>query len=84
MCPIPVLTTRLRVGLELIRVDGRGYVKIEDAEKYGLSNGYELNVNSTHTEPAYMLSVFHQLHCLVCPLLSPDDCKLTPSSHTSR
>ena len=52
-------------------VDGRGYVKIEDADKYGLGKGYEMSVNSTHTEPAYMLSVFHQLHCLVCPLLTP-------------
>lgn len=43
-----------------------------------------MNVNNTHTEPAYMLSVFHQLHCLVCPLLPPDDCQLTVFSHTSR
>ncbi|OBT64717.1 hypothetical protein VE03_05897 [Pseudogymnoascus sp. 23342-1-I1] len=47
-----------------LSADGRGYVKIEDAEKYGLVKAYELNINRTHTEPAYMLSVFHQLHCL--------------------
>ncbi|KFX97708.1 hypothetical protein O988_04725 [Pseudogymnoascus sp. VKM F-3808] len=47
-----------------LSADGRGYVKIQDAEKYGLGKGYEMNVNATHTEPAYMLSVFHQLHCL--------------------
>ncbi|KFY06812.1 hypothetical protein V492_07717 [Pseudogymnoascus sp. VKM F-4246] len=47
-----------------LSADGRGYIKIQDAEKYGLGKAYDLNVNVTHTEPAYMLSVFHQLHCL--------------------
>jgi hypothetical protein len=43
-------------------------VKIEDPAKYGMGEPYQLKVNHTHSEPVYMLSVFHQLHCLVCPL----------------
>jgi len=39
-------------------------VKIEDSDSFGLSQPYAIQLNSTHTEPVYMVSVFHQLHCL--------------------
>lgn len=45
--------------------DGRGYVKIEDSEFFGLDQPYRQNINATATEGVYMMSVFHQLHCLV-------------------
>ena len=46
-------------------IDGRGYVKIKDGESFGLDPPHFINVNATYAEPVYMVSVFHQLHCLV-------------------
>ncbi|KAH8600731.1 hypothetical protein B0O99DRAFT_287856 [Bisporella sp. PMI_857] len=43
---------------------GRGYVSIDNAKDFDLGEAYELYENATHTTPVYMMSVFHQLHCL--------------------
>ncbi|EEA19804.1 hypothetical protein TMatcc_009947 [Talaromyces marneffei ATCC 18224] len=42
---------------------GRGYVQIEQDDAIGLSEPYSIEAHWT-TEPVYMMSVFHQLHCL--------------------
>lgn len=34
-------------------------------ESYDLSDPYTVSINRTHDGPGYMLSAFHQLHCLV-------------------
>jgi len=47
-----------------LSADGRGYVHIDDWESFGLSEPYSMQMNATHNEPVYMMSVFHQLHCL--------------------
>ncbi|RKU49524.1 hypothetical protein DL546_008893 [Coniochaeta pulveracea] len=44
----------------------RGYVQIPNRASYNdLVEPYTVPVNLTHDGPAYMMSVFHQLHCLV-------------------
>jgi len=45
--------------------DGRGYVIIDHPERYDLPKPYMVRVNRTSDGPAYMMTVFHQLHCLV-------------------
>ncbi|KAF3385797.1 hypothetical protein DPV78_012674 [Talaromyces pinophilus] len=42
---------------------GRGYVQIPNSDTFGLSEPYIIEDHS-RTEPVYMMSVFHQLHCL--------------------
>ncbi|KAJ3029528.1 hypothetical protein HDV00_009553, partial [Rhizophlyctis rosea] len=42
----------------------RGYVQIPDYKSYDLLEPYIVPVNYTSDGPAYMMSVFHQLHCL--------------------
>ena len=38
---------------------------LDDYEAYDLSDPYTVALNRTHDGPGYMLSAFHQLHCLV-------------------
>jgi len=40
-------------------------VHLDDYEAYDLSDPYTIALNRTHDGPGYMLSAFHQLHCLV-------------------
>ncbi|KAI0165133.1 hypothetical protein GGR52DRAFT_95680 [Hypoxylon sp. FL1284] len=48
-----------------LSAEARGYVQIPDSESYAiLSAPYTVAVNRTADGPAYMMSVFHQLHCL--------------------
>ena len=47
--------------------DARGYVHFPNPESYDLSDPYTVSLNHTHDGPGYMLSAFHQLHCLVRP-----------------
>ena len=65
---------------------GRGYVSIKDAASFELDEPWSLNLNATHTTPVYMMSVFHQLHCLVRPSPFPHSQRpyviLTAISHT--
>ncbi|KAL1583315.1 hypothetical protein WHR41_08062 [Cladosporium halotolerans] len=44
--------------------DARGYVHFNNYESYDLSDPYTVSINRTHDGPGYMLSAFHQLHCL--------------------
>jgi hypothetical protein len=45
--------------------EARGYVQIADYDDYPvLSKPYMVPINRTSDGPAYMTSVFHQLHCL--------------------
>ncbi|KAI1263920.1 hypothetical protein F5Y18DRAFT_91209 [Xylariaceae sp. FL1019] len=45
--------------------DARGYVQIPDYASYDtLGKPYTVAINRTSDGPAYMTSVFHQLHCL--------------------
>ena len=44
--------------------DARGYVHFPNPESYDLSDPYTVSLNHTHYGPGYMLSAFHQLHCL--------------------
>ncbi|RVD89735.1 uncharacterized protein DFL_000728 [Arthrobotrys flagrans] len=42
----------------------RGYVVIKDAHRYDLPNPYTVPVDRYKDGPGYMMTVFHQLHCL--------------------
>jgi len=44
-----------------LSADGRGYVRVDNADSFGLGEPYEMHINDTHSEPVYMMSVFHQL-----------------------
>lgn len=69
-----------KAQLTILLIDGRGFVKIDDWESFGLDEPYEQVVNSTYTEGVYMVSVFHQLHCLVrnMPISIIESGMLTP------
>ncbi|TAQ83336.1 hypothetical protein B7494_g8340 [Chlorociboria aeruginascens] len=60
--------------------DGRGMVQIADMDKFDLGEPYGINMNDTYTAPVYMMSVFHQLHCLVTP---PSPISLRPLTSQS-
>ena len=69
---IELSASMLRLGYQrLMRrlinstIDARGYVQIDNSGSYGLGDPYTVKVNYTSDGPAYMMSVFHQLHCLV-------------------
>ncbi|TVY82111.1 Oxidase ustYa [Lachnellula suecica] len=48
-----------------LSADGRGYVKIDDWETFDLGEPYTSHYNHNMTDvPVFMVSVFHQLHCL--------------------
>ncbi|OTB03150.1 hypothetical protein M426DRAFT_321953 [Hypoxylon sp. CI-4A] len=48
-----------------LSADARGYVQIPDYESYEiLGKPHTVAINRTADGPAYMMSVFHQLHCL--------------------
>ena len=48
--------------------EARGYISVPDYEAYHhLPTPFELNLNRTADGPGYMISMFHQLHCLVRP-----------------
>lgn len=68
---ISVVRKEKKEGLTLFRnIGGRGYVSIDNADEFDfLPKAFDLNMNATHTTPVYMMSVFHQLHCLVSDLL---------------
>jgi len=55
--------TTLHSWLEL-SADGRGYVHVDNPDMYGLGEPYYLKMNETDYQPVYMISGFHQLHCL--------------------
>jgi hypothetical protein len=55
----------------ITKIDARGYVHFNDYESYDLSEPYTVSLNHTHDGPGYMLSAFHQLHCLVRQTLKP-------------
>ncbi|KAF1997771.1 hypothetical protein P154DRAFT_524513 [Amniculicola lignicola CBS 123094] len=42
----------------------RGYVVINDPQKYNLPEPYQIQVDRRKEGPGYMMSSFHQLHCL--------------------
>lgn len=45
----------------------RGYVQVADREKFSdLGDPYTVAIDRHTDGPGYMMSVFHQLHCLVC------------------
>jgi len=52
-----------------LSADARGFVKVDNSSEreYGLGAPYHSAVDrvSDREEPVYMISVFHQLHCLV-------------------
>lgn len=43
----------------------RGYVQIPDRALYDLGEPYNVSITIHEDGPAYMMTVFHQLHCLV-------------------
>ncbi|KAI1417897.1 hypothetical protein F5Y13DRAFT_176707 [Hypoxylon sp. FL1857] len=48
-----------------LSAEARGYVQIPDYDSYDiLSKPHMVAINRTSEGPAYMMSVFHQLHCL--------------------
>ncbi|KAJ3052070.1 hypothetical protein HK097_006917 [Rhizophlyctis rosea] len=47
-----------------LSTQARGYVQIPNYQSYSLPEPYTVAINMTHDGPAYMISVFHQLHCL--------------------
>lgn len=42
----------------------RGYVQIQDPQSFGLEEPYTVAIDRHTHGPAYMMAVFHQLHCL--------------------
>ncbi|KAK4099848.1 hypothetical protein N658DRAFT_497826 [Parathielavia hyrcaniae] len=44
--------------------DSRGYVVIPDRSRYDLPEPYEVAIDRYHNGEGYMVTVFHQLHCL--------------------
>jgi len=44
---------------------GRGYIQVPDRELYDLGEPYTVPIDRRTDGPAYMMTVFHQLHCLV-------------------
>ncbi|EGX44190.1 hypothetical protein AOL_s00210g62 [Orbilia oligospora ATCC 24927] len=42
----------------------RGYIVVKDAHRYDLPNPYTIAVDRYKDGPGYMMTVFHQLHCL--------------------
>ncbi|KAK6343482.1 hypothetical protein TWF730_011071 [Orbilia blumenaviensis] len=44
--------------------DSRGYVVVKDAHRYDLPNPYTIAIDRYNDGPGYMMTVFHQLHCL--------------------
>ncbi|KAF2474055.1 uncharacterized protein BDR25DRAFT_255650 [Lindgomyces ingoldianus] len=44
--------------------DSRGFIVIGDASPYDLPEPYEVALDRQHNGPGYMMSAFHQLHCL--------------------
>ncbi|KIM97467.1 hypothetical protein OIDMADRAFT_204249 [Oidiodendron maius Zn] len=46
-----------------LSADGRGYVRINNSASFDLGEPYHIGSESD-PKPAYMMSVFHQLHCL--------------------
>jgi len=47
-----------------IKSASRGYVVIPDASPYDLPEPYTVAIDRYNDGPGYMMSVFHQLHCL--------------------
>ncbi|KAK1753588.1 hypothetical protein QBC47DRAFT_430365 [Echria macrotheca] len=43
---------------------GKGHVRVEDPQAWGLSGGYPLEDKAHSQAEEYTISVFHQLHCL--------------------
>ncbi|KAK4124114.1 hypothetical protein N657DRAFT_644309 [Parathielavia appendiculata] len=44
--------------------DSRGYVVVPDRSRYDLPEPYEVPIDRHHDGEGYMMTVFHQLHCL--------------------
>jgi len=42
----------------------RGYVVVDDASRYDLPDPYTVPIDRHNDGPGYMITVFHQLHCL--------------------
>jgi len=56
---------------------GRGLIKVDNPEYYGLDPPYNTAMNTTSGPfakdgPVYMISAFHQLHCLVSAISMPN------------
>jgi len=51
------------VFADIAHTAGYGFVKVQDPEKFNLTGG--LPYNSTENTEIYVMSMFHQLHCLV-------------------
>ncbi|CRG86690.1 hypothetical protein PISL3812_03700 [Talaromyces islandicus] len=60
---------------------GRGYVQINKTGPIDLGEPYTIDVHS-RTEPVYMMSVFHQLHCLKSYLVQAYQAAFTGSPLT--
>lgn len=44
--------------------EARGYIVVKNPEKYDLPEPHTVAVNLYEDGPGYMMTVFHQLHCL--------------------
>lgn len=50
-----------------LHADARGYISLPNHTEYDdLVEPLEVRLDRYHNGPGYMVSVFHQLHCLVC------------------
>jgi len=47
-----------------LSAQARGYVQIADRERYDLGDPYTSAISRDEEGPTFMMSVFHQLHCL--------------------
>lgn len=47
-----------------IPTESRGYVVIPEASRYDLPTPYTVALDRVNDGPGYMMTVFHQLHCL--------------------
>ena len=50
--------------MQLTRLESRGYVVVGDTSGYDLQKPHTIAIDRHNDGPGYMMSVFHQLHCL--------------------
>ncbi|KAL2155865.1 hypothetical protein VTH82DRAFT_607 [Thermothelomyces myriococcoides] len=60
----PFVVSRETIRRTPVPQYSRGYVVIEHAERYDLPKPYTVPLDRHNDGPGYMMTVFHQLHCL--------------------
>lgn len=64
--------TNIMTSNEVNLAEGRGFIQVKPSDRIGLAPPYTSNLvlkGDEHMQEIYMVSVFHQLHCLVSLIL---------------